>query len=111
MQFLKFKLRGSIAIDQNSEKLIENLGLQDKAVLVRSEKQFAFCLGIRTPKIYFSTGLVAQLFIKELEAVLRHEQYHLENYDTFTMIVASVAMATSSVSVVSNSLLLRRYKI
>ena len=29
--------------------------------------------------------------MKELEAVLRHEQYHLENYDSLTMVVASVA--------------------
>ena len=91
VQLLKFKLRESIVMDQSTDKLIMHLGLQDKAVLVRSEKQFAFCLGVRTPKIYFSTGLVAQLSIIELEAVLRHEQYHLENHDTFTMIVASVA--------------------
>ena len=43
------------------------------------------------PKIYISTGLLSHLTKKELEAVLRHEQYHLENHDTFTMIVASVA--------------------
>lgn len=91
VQVLKFKLRGSVTIDQSTNKLISRLGLQDKAVLVQSDKQFAFCLGVRTPKIYFSTGLRSQLSIKELEAVLRHEQYHLENHDTFTMIVASVA--------------------
>jgi Zn-dependent protease with chaperone function len=91
VQFLKFKLRGSAAIDQSIDKLINRLGLRKKAVLVKSDKQFAFCLGVRTPKIYFSTGLVSQLSIKELEAVLRHEQYHLENHDTFTMIIASVA--------------------
>src|SRR3989344_9440419 len=91
VQFLKFKLRGNAILDQNVNKLTKRLGLQNKAILVRSEKQFAFCLGVRTPKIYFSTGLVAQLSIKELEAVLRHEQYHLENHDTFTMVVASVA--------------------
>ncbi len=90
VQLLKFKLRGNAILNQNVDKLIKRLGLQDRAVLVQAEKQFAFCLGVRTPKIYFSTGLVAQLSIKELEAVLRHEQYHLENHDTFTMIVASV---------------------
>lgn len=91
VQFLKFRLRGNIAVDQSIDKLINSLGLQDKAVLVKSDKEFAFCLGVRTPKIYFSTGLLAQLSIKELEAVLRHEQYHLEKHDTFTMIVASIA--------------------
>ncbi|HLD01552.1 MAG TPA: M56 family metallopeptidase [Patescibacteria group bacterium] len=91
VQFLKFKLRGNAILDHNVNKLIKRLGLQNKAILVQSEKQFAFCLGVRVPKIYFSTGLVALLSTKELEAVLRHEQYHLENHDTFTMIVASVA--------------------
>ena len=91
VQSLKFKLRGNAILNKNIDKLIKRLGLQDSAVLVRAEKQFAFCLGVRNPKIYFSTGLVAQLSIKELEAVLRHEQYHLENHDTFTMILASVA--------------------
>lgn len=90
MQFLKIKLRGNIAIDQDTYKFISHLGLQDKAVLVQSDKQFAFCLGVRTPKIYFSTDLLSQLSLKELEAVLRHEQYHLENRDTLTMIIASV---------------------
>ena len=91
VQILKSKLGGSIVIDPSTVKLVKNLGLQDKAVLVKSEKQFAFCIGIRTSKIYFSTGLVSQLSTEELEAVLLHEQYHLENHDTFTMILASVA--------------------
>ena len=91
VQVLKFKLRGNIATHESTNKLVSRLGLQDKAILVKSDKQFAFCLGVRTPKIYFSTGLVSRLSLKELEAVLRHEQYHLENHDTFTMIVASVA--------------------
>lgn len=91
IQLLKFKLRENVVIDQNINKLVNRLGLENKAMLVKSDKQFAFCLGVRTPKIYFSTGLLSQLSIKELEAVLRHEQSHLENYDTFTMIIASVA--------------------
>lgn len=91
VQFLKFKLRGDATIDKSTNKLFSRLGLQGKTILVKSDKQFAFCLGVRTPKIYFSTGLLSQLSKRELEAVLRHEQYHLENYDTFTMIVASVA--------------------
>jgi Zn-dependent protease with chaperone function len=91
VQVLKYKLKDSITINRDTENLLKRLGLKDKAVLVKADKQFAFCLGVRNPKIYFSTGLLSNLTIKELEAVLRHEQYHLENHDTFTMIVASVA--------------------
>lgn len=91
VQLLKRTLKGEITFNLETNTLIKRLGLQDKTVLVKSDQKFAFCLGVRTPKIYLSTGLLSQLSIKELEAVLRHEQYHLENYDTFTMMVASVA--------------------
>lgn len=91
VQFLKLRLKGNITVKHETNKLIKHLGLKDQAILVKSDKQFAFCLGVRNPKIYFSTGLASHLTIKELEAVLRHEQYHLENHDTFTMIIASVA--------------------
>ena len=91
VQFLKLKLKGNITINHDTNMLINRLGLKGKAILVESDKQFAFCLGVRDPKIYFSTSLFYGLSMKELEAVLRHEQYHLENYDSLTMVVASVA--------------------
>lgn len=91
VQFLKLKLKGNMIVDRETNKLIKRLGLKDQAILVKSNKQFAFCLGLKSPKIYISTGLISQLSEKEIEAVLRHEQYHLENHDTFTMIIASVA--------------------
>lgn len=109
VQFLKFKLKG-VAIDTSTYKLISRLGLHDKAILVKSDKQFAFCLGVRVPKIYFSTGLLAHLSHKELEAVLLHEQYHLENHDTFTMIVASVAQSLFPFFPLINDLI-NRYRI
>lgn len=70
--------------------LLEKLQVKDKTYLIKSEKQFAFCLGIRHPKIYVSTSLVDLLTIQELEAVLRHERYHLNNRDTLTMLIASI---------------------
>lgn len=91
VQLLKLRLKGNISADQKTNKLIRRLGLNGQVTLVRSNKQFAFCLGVRNPKIYFSTGLASHLTIKELEAVIRHEQYHLENHDNFIMIIASVA--------------------
>lgn len=33
-----------------------------------AKKRFAFCLGIRRPRIYISTGLIAKLSEKEIEA-------------------------------------------
>lgn len=71
-------------------KLLEKLQLREVTYLIESEKQFAFCLGIRHPKIYISTSLVNLLTFQEVEAVLRHERYHLNNRDTLTMLIASV---------------------
>ena len=70
--------------------LLQKLQLTDYTYLIKSDKQFAFCLGIRSPKIYISTSLVQRLSQPEVEAVLRHEKYHLNNHDTLTMTVASI---------------------
>lgn len=91
VQILKIRLRRDKLCNTKINKLLFRIGLQNKAMLVNSNKRFAFCLGVRRPMIYFSTGLVSELSLEELESVLRHEQYHLEKNDTFTMIVGSVA--------------------
>lgn len=70
-------------------RLIKDLELEKKVIIIQSGNRFAFCNGIINPKIYISTELISELNKKELEAVLRHEQYHLENYDTFIMAFAS----------------------
>lgn len=93
MQFLKHKLKGKAIIQSSVQKLIKRLELEDEAIVIRSQKHFAFCLGVRNPKIYISTGLISQLNSREIEAVLRHEQYHLENHDTITQLIASVTQS------------------
>jgi len=90
IKFTQYKLKGKITIGRRVNRLIKLLGLADKTVIIKSNKSFAFCLGVKSPKIYISTELLSKLTLKEIESVLRHEQYHLENHDTFTMIVASV---------------------
>src|SRR3989344_2565960 len=89
-QFLKRNLIKKSRTDPSFSALLEKLQLTNKTYLVESNKQFAFCLGIRTPKIYISTALTSLLSIQEVEVVLRHERYHLENRDSLTMIIASI---------------------
>lgn len=91
IQYLRHKLRDKVTVDVHVNEVIKRLGLEEQAVIITSQDKFAYCLGIRISKIYISTGLISELSLKEVESVLRHEQYHLENHDTFTMIVASVA--------------------
>ena len=90
VKLLKRTLWSNATKGSRINKLIEHLKLQNKTFVIQSDESFAFCLGVRTPKIYISTELISQLSLKETEAVLRHEQYHLKNHDTFTMLIASV---------------------
>jgi len=90
VQLSKKKLIRSYKFDTGLTALLEKLQLTDKTYLIESEKQFAFCLGVRSPKIYISTSLVNILTIQELEAVLHHERYHFNNRDTLIMLIASV---------------------
>lgn len=90
VQLLKKNLTKTFKTNSQFNSLLEKLQLSDQTYLIENEKQFAFCLGIRRPRIYVSTSLVNILTIQELEAVLRHERYHLNNRDTLTMLIASI---------------------
>jgi len=93
VQFLRKRLITNAQSNASFNKLLKKLKLFKKTYLIESEKQFAFCLGIRSPKIYVSTGLLDGLTIQETEAVLRHERYHLAKRDTLTMLVASIGQS------------------
>lgn len=91
-QTLKQSLVHDIVVNPTMlEKLINNWGISKQTYVIKSRKKFAFCLGIRKPKIYISTSLISQLSSSEVEAVLLHEKYHIRKHDTFTMIIATFA--------------------
>lgn len=87
---IRGKLRGQIQQNEIFDQLLSALGLQGDAFLIKSSKPFAFCHGIRHPKIYLSTTLFNLMSASELEAVLRHEQYHLEHKDSLIMLLAEI---------------------
>lgn len=93
VQFLRKKLIANKQSNTTFNKLLEKLNLADKTYLIESEKQFAFCLGVRHPKIYVSTGLLDGLTLQETEAVLYHERYHLRSRDTLIMLIASIGQS------------------
>lgn len=64
--------------------------IQSRVLVVNSPKPFALCFGIRQPKIYVSTKMIKILSGPELETVLRHEKYHLENRDTLTLMLTTI---------------------
>ena len=90
VRFLRKNLIGNLKLNTSFVEFLKKLQLDRKTYLIKNRKRFAFCLGIRNPRIYLSTGLVNIITTKELEAVLRHERYHLNNRDTLTMFVAAI---------------------
>ncbi len=84
------KLFDSIPLLHSHAALLKKIHLIDKVVMVQNNKPFAFCFGIRSPKIYISTKLVSLVTLSELKTILLHEQYHLEHHDALTLLVANI---------------------
>lgn len=90
IQRFRKKLLARQITDNRLEFLESELNLQGLVVVIKDPKPQAFCFGIRNPKIYVSTGLLKLINNEELEAVLRHERYHLEHKDSLTLLIGSV---------------------
>lgn len=75
------------------QELLAKLELTQKTYIVENDKPFAYCFGVRNPKIYISTATVSLMNNKELEAIFLHEKYHIDNKDTFTMLLASICQS------------------
>lgn len=86
------------------------LALADRVDLVTAPEPFAFCYGLVRPRICASTGLAAHLGAPEVEAVLRHERYHVYQHDPLKMAVGrALAAALFFLPVVTE--LMRRYEL
>lgn len=68
--------------------LTKKIQLENKVSVIDDSEVSAFCFGLRNPKIFISTQMLAITTPGELEAVLRHEKYHLEHNDTLVMLFA-----------------------
>lgn len=82
----KTKVRKEIGLTH----LLEKLDLREKVKIFNQKKPQAFCFGVLSSRIYISTGLLNLMSKKELEVILKHEKYHLENRDAFTMLLATL---------------------
>lgn len=87
---LRKNLMDNITENSLLTQLSKKLNVQSRVLVVNSLNPFALCFGIRRPKIYISTKLIKMLSIRELEVVLLHEKYHLENRDTQTLMLATI---------------------
>jgi Zn-dependent protease with chaperone function len=86
------------------------LGLEGRVDVVGEERPYAFCYGLLRPRICASLGLARHLEAREVEAVLRHERYHLRARDPLKLAVGrALATALFFLPVVAD--LLRRYEL
>lgn len=66
-------------------------GGRDTIVVVEHEQPIALTMGFLRPKIVLSTGLIRMLDEDELEAVIRHEEYHLLHLDPLKTLMTYLA--------------------
>ena len=90
-QVYKFRqlLSRSIVKDHKFYNVFKALNLVNKVVILRENKPFAYCFGVRNPKIYLTTGLISLVDKEELRVVLCHEKYHLEHRDNLVLLLAT----------------------
>lgn len=69
-------------------RLARRLDLNDGLVVIPNHEPLSFCYGLWRPRICLSQGLVELLTETELEAVLRHEAYHLRRREPLRIAVA-----------------------
>jgi Zn-dependent protease with chaperone function len=69
-------------------KLATKLYLTDTLAVVSGGTPFSFCYGFWRPRICLSLGLIELLNEAELEAVLRHEAYHLDRREPLRLAIA-----------------------
>jgi len=67
--------------------LAEAVGIRGRIVFTTSARPFAFCGGLRRPRVWVSAGLLERLDDEELTAVLRHEAHHLRRRDPLRRLV------------------------
>ena len=77
-----------VTINKSLNPLLKKLKLENKVVILKNVRPFAFCFGIRNPKIYISTKLLKITGPAEIEVILRHEKYHLDRKDTLIQLLA-----------------------
>lgn len=75
------------------ERVVARAGLGGRVEILLSPRPLAFCHGFRQPRVCLTSGLVAALDEHELEAVLRHEGYHVAYRDPLKLATANMLAA------------------
>lgn len=92
------KMRHSLQqyISENlSREFNERIGSRNNEIMIISYPvPVAITIGLFSPKIVISTSLIELLSKEELDAVIYHETYHLNNHDPFKILLLSICSVT-----------------
>ena len=79
--------RATIAWPASHVQLLENLGIRKRVLLLPSDTVDVRTVGLYRPLVVCTTGLLNVLSDAELEAVLRHEIYHVCSRDPLKILL------------------------
>lgn len=96
--------------DSKLENVAGRLGLENKVSLLDSTDYLCFCACLRSPQIYISRPVVDMLTVDELEAMLLHEKFHLQNNDPLKILLGRLTLSVLFFMPISKDLF-RRYLI
>ncbi|MEF2245736.1 M56 family metallopeptidase [Paenibacillus sp. IITD108] len=63
-----------------------------KFIVVNDEKFIAMTIGLLKPQIIVSSGVIGMFSKKEFEAILLHEQYHVQNRDPLNLFLLTLLL-------------------
>ena len=76
------------------DALARDAGLAGRIDVVAGDEPRCFCYGLVRPRVCVTTGLVDTLDAVELEAVLRHEAFHVRNRDPLRLLLGKALTST-----------------
>lgn len=92
-RLLRLLLARRLQVPPKLARLARQLDLVTSLDYVDDDSPYAFCYGLRRPRICVSRGLVELLDPRELEAVLLHERHHLLHGDPLKILLSRALAA------------------
>lgn len=87
---LKREIKSKTLARTLPQSLLKEYHLQNKVFLFKDKNPKAVCIGLRSPKIYFSTKMISLMTIDELRVIIIHEKHHLEQHDSLIMVFVTI---------------------
>jgi beta-lactamase regulating signal transducer with metallopeptidase domain len=79
--------------DKELQHLMVHMGLKDKIRLLDCDLHYCFCAGLIRPQIYLSRGMATRLTPMEVEALVLHEKYHMDNRDPLRILIGRLVVS------------------